>query len=267
MLSIPSPQVHAGKSDSTNAVQRRIDHGVIRVLLLEQDPTLRLAIRRAVSTQKDIHLIDVTNYRELTTDQAAALRPDALILDVETLRISGLDIEIFLSQGLKPALVFLTMHGDFTIKAFELGATDYLLKPFSQERFEKALERIRIYHLHRTETSLNLRKRIAVTDRRRTYLIPPNEIEWVSAAGDYTELHVNGATHLLREPFSTFLARLPSSIFCRIHRSFAVNLTRITGFKALRNQDLLVRLQDKTVLRASRTFSSEFKKIVSQHCA
>jgi len=266
MLSIPFPQVRAENPYSEKALQRRTEGGPIRVLLLDQDPASRFAIRRAVSTQKDIHLIEVTNCREITIDQASALRPDAMILDVETLGVSGLEVEIVVSQSFTPVVVFLTTHSDFTMQALELGAADYLLKPFSQERFAKALERIRIDHLHRTETVSNLRKRIAVTDRRKTHLIHPHDIEWVSAAGDYTELHVKGATHLLREPFSTFLGRLPSDIFCRIHRSFAVNLTRITGFKALRNRDLLVRLQDKTILRASRTFSGEFRKIVSQHC-
>jgi len=266
MLSISRVHAPAKIPCLTATVQHHTEGAPIRVLLLDQDPISRLAIRRAFNAHRGFQLVEVHDCRQMTLDQVTALRPDALLIDVETLGFSGLDVEIFLSQHFKHVVVFLTVSKEFTMQAFELGAADYLLKPFSNERFEKALERIQIHHMHRVENASGLQKRIAVTDRRKTHLIPPNEIEWVSAAGDYTELHVSGATHLLREPFSTFLGRLPSDIFCRIHRSFAVNLTRITGFKTLRNHDLLVRLQDKTILRASRTFSGEFRRSVSQHC-
>jgi two-component system LytT family response regulator len=196
---------------------------------------------------------------------------------------SGFDLARLLCEPVNPIVVFLTAHKDYALQAFDLGATDYLLKPISDDRFEISLNRVRGQFARRRaadrhvemETTRfselhqgrNRSGRIIVTDRKRTNVIEVNAIEWISAAGDYSELHVGGATHLLREPLSVLLSRLPAHLFCRIHRSFVVNLSRVSGFKRLRNQDLLVRLKGRTVLRASRTFSDELRKAITQQCA
>jgi two-component system, LytTR family, response regulator len=184
-----------------------------------------------------------------------------------------------LSQPAKPLVVLLTTQRHYALQAFDLGAADFLVKPIRDDRFAITLSRLREQVSRRwgverpamrqtiSASAVSIYRRITVTDRRRTHVIEANDIEWISAAGDYTELHVHGATHLLREPLSVLLGRLPANVFCRIHRSFVVNLNRVTGFKTLRNQDLLVKLKDKTVLRASRTFSDDLRRALTQQCA
>ena len=256
----------------------------IRLILIDTDPIAASALRARLRRNEDFEILAEASSGEDALTKLRTLQPDAIFVDVEMMESSGFDLARLLCQPVNPLVVFVTTHRDYALQAFDLGATDYLLKPISDDRFEISLNRIRGQFAHRRATDRhvemettrfgepphqrrNLLGRIIVTDRKRTHVIEASEIEWIGAAGDYSELHVHGATHLLREPLSVLLRRLPAHVFCRIHRSFVVNLSRVSGFKTLRNQDLLVRLKDRTVLRASRTFSDELRKAITQQCA
>jgi two-component system, LytTR family, response regulator len=255
----------------------------IRVLLADADPVAISTIRARLWAHPDFEVIAETSSGEDAIQRILSLRPDAVLVDVGILESSGLDVAELLCLPIRPIIVFLTEHAHYAVQAFDLGVADYLLKPIGSDRFGVSLDRVReqVAHRRATESALEARPstmahpplqqrslgRITVSDRKRTHFIEAAEIEWIGAAGDYSELHVLGATHLLREPLSVLLRRLPADVFCRIHRSFVVNLGKVSGFKTLRNQDLLVKLKDKTVLRASRTFSEELKRAVRQHCA
>ncbi|WP_263356744.1 LytR/AlgR family response regulator transcription factor [Acidicapsa ligni] len=255
----------------------------IRVLLADADPVATSTVRSRLRLHPDFDVICETSSGEDAIARIHSLQPDAVFVDVGVLESCGLDVIALLCLPVRPVIVFLTEHAHYAVQAFDLGVADYLLKPIGSDRFEVSLDRVREQVAHRrvTESALETKLstlahphiqqhslgRITVSDRRRTHVIEAIDIEWIGAAGDYTELHVHGATHLLREPLSVLLRRLPADVFCRIHRSFVVNLSKVSGFKTLRNQDLLVKLKDKTVLRASRTFSEELKRAVRQHCA
>lgn len=251
----------------------------IRLVLLDADALSVADIAARLRLHEDFEVVCETTSSADTFEKISVLRPDAILLNVEMLE--SFDMARLLNQPSRPTIVFLTANRDYAFEAFEFGAADYLLKPISSPRLEMCLNRIReqfiLRRLAKREAGraadvFKLRSlrapvpvRIAVTDRRKTRLIEAQEIEWIGAACDYTELHIGDRTFLLREPISVLLGRLPASSFCRIHRSFAVNLNRVTGFVALRNQDLLVKLKDKTVLRASRTFSDGFRRAIIQH--
>jgi len=256
-------------------------HASIRLILIDADPIAVSAVRACLLRHPDFEMLAEASSGEDALTKIRELQPDAILVDVEMMESSGIDLARLLCQPVRPIVVFLTAHSEYALQAFDLGAADYLLKPISDDRFEICLSRIRRQFLHRrwvdrdaaAETAQlddpshhrrSTSARIIVTDRRRTHVIETSEIEWIGAAGDYTELHIRGATFLLREPLFVLLRRLPAHVFCRIHRSFVVNLSRVSGFKALRNQDLLVRLKDRTVLRASRTFSDELRKAITQ---
>jgi two-component system, LytTR family, response regulator len=257
----------------------------IRVLLIDSDPTAIGAVRARLLAHPDFKVIAEASSGADALVKIRALQPDAVLADVGTLEASRLKGADLLSQAVKPLVVFFSAHRHYALEAFELGAADCLVKPIRDDRFEITLNRLR-EHLARRRAverpvaresrawpalsiprSTFLNHRIKVTDRRHTHVVEANEIEWISAAGDYSEIHVRGTTHLLREPLSVLLSRLPVNLFCRIHRSFVVNLNRVAGFKTLRNQDLLVKLKDKTVLRASRTFSDDLRRALTQLCA
>jgi two-component system, LytTR family, response regulator len=246
----------------------------IRLLLIESDPIAMSAVRAKLVAHGDFKIIAETSSGEEALRKICSLRPDAVLVDVATLEASGLNGADLLSLPARPLVVLLTTQRHYALQAFDLGAADFLVKPIRDDRFAITLDRLREQVSHRFAVARpvppsvpSIYRRITVTDRRRTHVFETHDIEWISAAGDYTELHVHGATHLLREPLSVLLGRLPANVFCRIHRSFVVNLSRVSGFKTLRNQDLLVKLKDKTVLRASRTFSDDLRRALTQQCA
>jgi two-component system, LytTR family, response regulator len=255
----------------------------IRLLLIDRDSVERSALRSRLSGRDRFEVIGEASSAEDAVKKTMSLRPDAIFVDVRTMESAGLGVARLLSRPADPIVVFLATHKDYAWQAFDVGAADYLLKPMSDDRFEISLKRIQEQFGRRSSAVSDVvgntavyaqpssyppaaSGRIAITDRKRTHVIETNEIEWIGAAGDYTELHVRGATHLLREPLSVLFGKLPAHVFCRIHRSFVVNLGKVSGFKALRNQDLLVRMKDRTVLRASRTFSHGLKKAIAQEC-
>ena len=252
----------------------------IRVLLLDADPITTSKVRGHLRTHDDFELLVDGSSGDID-GRIAEHQPDVLVVDVDLMESNGCDVAQLMNAAMRPVLVFITAHTSYALRAFDLGAADYLLKPLQEDRFAISLQRIREQLTHRRaargfpsaappsrplpELHPTSPRHITVTNRRRTHMIEPHDIEWIGAAGDYTELHVRGTTHLLREPLSVLLSRLPADAFCRIHRSSVVNLGKVSGLKTLRNQDLLVKLKDKTVLRASRTFSEKLKKAMTQH--
>jgi|GEM_PF-6827538 len=255
----------------------------IRLILIEDDREAKAAIRAHLRGRDSFEVIGDVSSREDVVWKIRTLQPDAIIVGIGTLQSAGVAAKRLFSQPWKPIVVFLATHKHSALEAFDLGAADYLLKPICDDRLKIGLKRIqeqfRLRHATERPPTSGLEAqteqppnpseslgRIAIKDRNRTHLIETTEIEWIGAAGDYAELHVRGATHLLRQPISVLLSRLPNHVFCRIHRSFVVNTSRVSGFKTLRNQDLLVRMKDRTILRASRTFSEELKKAIAQEC-
>ncbi|WP_263356760.1 LytR/AlgR family response regulator transcription factor [Acidicapsa ligni] len=254
----------------------------IRLILIDDEPVARLGVRARLRKHTDFKIVEEASTAEEALEKICRLQPDAIFLDVEILNSSGLDIARILDERpAKPIIVFLTAHRQYALQAFDVEATDYLLKPINDIRFEITLNRIReALALQRAgesdggtlrenaQESYSVRSMsfapIAVPSGKRTRLIEVNDIDWISASGDYTKLHVRGNTHLLREPLSTLLNKLPPNVFYRIHRSSVLNLSRVADFITLRNQDLLVTLKDGTVLRASRTFSEELKRALLQ---
>jgi two-component system LytT family response regulator len=257
----------------------------IRLLLIDSDPISVSALRARLSSHRDFSVVAEASSGSDALKKISLFQPDVVLVDVGTLEASQLNGAELLSEPGKPLVVFLSAHRHYALQAFELGAADCLVKPIRDDRFAITLNRLREQVARRwamerpalrestawptlsIPRSTYLGHRITITDRRRTHVVQSSDIEWISAAGDYTELHVHGTTHLLREPLSVLLDRLPANLFCRIHRSFVVNLNRVSGFKTLRNQDLLVRLKDKTVLRGSRTFSEDLRRALTQQCA
>ncbi len=155
--------------------------------------------------------------------------------------------------------MLLTAHEQFALRAFELRALDYLLKPVDDERFDDALDRAReALTLRRgdlaTATAPRYATRFQVRLGHRLQLIDAHDVDWIEAQGDYAGLHADGRVHLLRESLQRLHARLDPARFARIHRSTMVQLDRVAEMEPLSNRDHLLRLRDGTVLRVSRTY-------------
>jgi two-component system, LytTR family, response regulator len=199
------------------------------------------------------------------------LAPEIVFLDVQMPGMTGFDVLKEVAGERLPIVIFLTAFDSYALRAFEVHAVDYLLKPIDDERFAAAVKRaIRQTSLENAETlESRLRslldqqgpeyaERFAVKTGRRVVFVHAEEIDWIEAAGDYASLHVGKRTHLLRETLHNMEKRLDPTRFLRIHRSTIVASDRIQEMETLPNHEFRVRLLDGTELRASRTYSAAF---------
>ena len=170
--------------------------------------------------------------------------------------------------------IFLTAYDQFALRAFEVHALDYLLKPIDDERFAEALDRARETLAMRRDRSMSSglqallaeqretpshASRFAIRIGNRVAFIAATDIDWIEAMGDYAGLHVGGKVHLLRERLHQLARRLDPAQFMRIHRSTIVRVDRIAEMEALSNRDSLLRLRDGTPLRASRSYGDALR--------
>jgi two-component system LytT family response regulator len=201
--------------------------------------------------------------------------PDLIFLDVQMPEMDGFEMLENLPSDERPAVIFLTAFDQYALRAFDVHAADYLLKPIDDVRFTEAIDRVQrvmqmekdtalgerleslLSDLHAKRPSGNV-QRFAIRNGRRIFFITANE-----AQGDYAALHVNGKTHLLREPLHILERRLDASTFIRIHRSTIVRLDRISEMQALANRDCLLRLKDGTTLRVSRSYSDRLQEALN----
>jgi two-component system LytT family response regulator len=208
------------------------------------------------------------------------LQPDLVFLDVQMPQIGGFDVIETIGVEKMPAVIFVTAYDEFALRAFEINAVDYLLKPFNEERLKKAVLRAK-REIRREEPASEIEnrlrrllkevktepkylKRIPVKSSHGTTLVLTEEIDWISAAGHYLELHAGRETHLIRERLSQIEQRLDPETFVRIHRSIIVNLARIKSLHPLFNGDHLIILQNGQQLNLSRTYHEKLMQLLSR---
>jgi two-component system LytT family response regulator len=198
------------------------------------------------------------------------LKSDLIFLDVQMPKIGGFDVIETIGVKEMPTVIFVTAYDEFALRAFDVNAIDYLLKPFDEERLARAIARAKREikrEMSSSDIEEKLRKllkevktepqylrRIPVKSARGTTLVLTEEIDWITTAGHYLELHTRSKTHLIREKLSQLETRLDPKFFVRIHRSTIVNLDRIKSFHPLFNGDQLIILKDGQELNLSRTY-------------
>jgi two-component system, LytTR family, response regulator len=242
----------------------------INVLVVDDELLGRERIRSLLSEHADIKIVgECVNGRE-AVEAIQNLKPDLVFLDVQMPKIDGFGVVEIIGTENMPAVIFVTAYDEYAIRAFEINAVDYLLKPFDKERFEKAVDRAKREIKTQespTEIRENLRKllkevknepkylkRIPVKSASGTTFVSTEEIDWISAAGHYLELHIGNETHLIREKLSVIETKLDPQIFMRIHRSTIVNLDRIKSLHPMFNGDQLVILKNGRELNLSRNY-------------
>jgi two-component system LytT family response regulator len=243
----------------------------IRTLIVDDEPLARRSLVVMLAGDPAIEVAgECRNGREALARLSEDLL-DLVLLDVQMPGLDGFEVLAQVPPARLPAVVFITAHDRHALRAFEVSAVDYLLKPFTTARFTRAIERakdlVRLGHARQlTERLLAVlgggagralddrppADRLVVRDGERVTLVPVSDIDWIEAEDYYAGIHVGPRVHLLREPLRDLEHRLDPSRFVRVHRSALVNVTRIRELRPLPRGEAEVVLRDGTRLRFSR---------------
>lgn len=231
----------------------------VRVMLADDEQPAREYLASLIAVEPDLELVDqCANGRE-AVDSIRRARPDLLFLDVQMPELDGFEVLAELGDDLPPGVIFVTAFDQHAVRAFEVNALDYLLKPFGPERFRKAVRRAREI-LRSTEdpapTAYRLRElahnppvlspylhRLLLLSTGRIQFRNVSELDWVESEGNYLRLHFGSESHLRRDKLSALEARLDPARFARPHRSFLVNIERIRELRRTINGDYIVVLK------------------------
>ncbi|NTV74400.1 MAG: response regulator transcription factor [Holophaga sp.] len=241
---------------------------MIRSLIVDDEVLARQRLRRLLADHPDLEVAgECSNGLEAVRD-IEALRPDLVFLDIQMPELDGFGVIEEVGPDRMPPTLFVTAYDQFALKAFEVHALDYLLKPFDPERFAAALARVRTWihgsprpslepMLKQVQADRPPPERLLVKEGTRYAFVRPATIQWVEAEDNYVRLHVEGTSHLVRQTMSGMLDKLSPSRFRRIHRSAIVNLDFIRHLEPWTGGDYLVTMKDGSQLTMSRTYRNQ----------
>jgi len=251
----------------------------IRTLIVDDEPLARERIRHLLHKEPDIEIIcECADGR----DAVAAIgkyKPDLVFLDVQMPELDGFSVLDQLDRRAMPAIVFVTAYDRFALRAFEVHALDYLLKPFDSGRFKKALGRVRerIQRQPSAELSRQVsefladlkpgpkqQNRLAIKSGGKVLFLKLDDIDWVGAADNYVNLHVGNESHLHRETMAALEARLPVDKFMRISRSTMVNIERVKELQPMFHGEYTVILRNVTRLTLSRGYREKLNQLLGR---
>jgi two-component system LytT family response regulator len=228
----------------------------IRTLIVDDEPLARSNLSVLLRRDPAIEIICECGSGVEALARIRDQRPELVFLDIQMPECDGFDVLEMLGADLPPVIVFVTAYDQYALRAFEAGALDYLLKPFDNARFQKALDRAKHRLSHALETPQKP-ARLVVKNTGEVSFIKISDIDWVEAADYYASLHVGTRTHLLRRSMRELELELPT--FCRIHRSAMVNVERVRGLKLNQQGEFDVILEDGTTLRLSRRYRQQLQ--------
>src|SRR5205085_11613459 len=230
----------------------------LRVLVVDDEPIAREGLKLLLGRQPEVEsVLEARNGREAIAN-IRGQRPDLALLDVQMPRTDGFAVVNAVGVERMPPIIFVTAHDQYAIRAFEIAAIDYLLKPVTEERFDLAFKRAinrlgGASHEDATRQVLTMLdavakpprrlERFAIRSRQRTTFVPVDEVDWIEAFQNYVRLHVGPTTHLLHVPMNTIETVLDSGRFLRIHRSHIVNLRRIAQLWSIAHGQYVIELQ------------------------
>lgn len=226
----------------------------IRALVVDDEPLARSNLVVLLRRDPDIGFIDECESGAAAIETIRRTTPDLMFLDIQMPECDGFDVLELLGGDVPPAVVFVTAHDEYALRAFEAGALDYLLKPFDDARFNRALNRAKDKLAHYAEHRPQRVERLVIRSVGQVMFLQVGQIDWIEAADYYACLHVGNQTHLLRRPLSELERDLDAEMFCRIHRSIIVNLDRIRGLELKDDGEYEVVLESNVRLRLSRRF-------------
>ena len=258
--------------------------GRIRALIVDDEPLAVDNVRIALAAFPDVEVVGECGSGRAAVEAITRARPDLVFLDVQMPSLDGFGVIEEVGPDAMPHVIFVTAYDEHALRAFEVNAVDYLLKPFDDERFEAcvlhALARVRAARsgeagqtlsrvLDSLPTAMDTRpgeegsphaERILVREGERMRFLHTRDLDWLEAAGNYVRLHAGKERHLIRATLTELSSRLDPRRFVRIHRSTIVNVDRIHEIQPWAGGDYVAVLQDGQQLRVSRTYRDHLLK-------
>ncbi len=251
----------------------------LRVLIVDDEPLARRTLHSLLEKKEDVEIVGETCCGEDALEIIEREKPDLIFLDIQMPEMNGFQLLENIHPDELPEIIFVTAYDEFALKAFEVHAVDYLLKPFDDDRFEKAFGRARAQVMKHQASgakekfmslikswSVNeqirqpAKNRIFIKEHGRISFVQIQEIDWIEASDQYVTVHSDSRTYLLRESMQELEARLPADRFFRIHRSFLVNLESVKELQINKQGDYHAVLRDGSVLKVSRSRRTEFEE-------
>lgn len=241
----------------------------MRVVIVDDEPLARDKLKVFLQRHAELELIGEASDGVEAVAVINRLKPDLVLLDIQMPELDGLEVVSALEQEPLPQIVFITAYDQYAVKAFDLGAVDYLLKPVAPDRFDlaisRALERQREARpdelterlsraLEAMAPSRPRLERFLVKERDRSRFVQLGEIDWIESAGNYLKLHTRNESHLVRATMTEVEARLDPLAFARIHRTTIVNLARVKYLEPWSHGDQRVVLENGERLTLSRRY-------------
>jgi two-component system LytT family response regulator len=247
-----------------------------RVLIVDDEPIARRGVRRFLAKHNDIEIVGEAANGISAVEQINELHPDIVFLDVQMPDLDGFGVieNVETSAGPAPVYVFVTAYDAHALRAFEVHAVDYLLKPYDKERFARALAHAREILDRRGKTnrdleplleSLRTRRpldRFVVKDKKRIFFVPVSNVLWIEAAGNYACIHTAKGSHLLRETLAHLEEKLAPHQFIRVRKSAVVNGASITEIRPMFDGVYDIVLAGGTVVTSSRRYAHKLRALL-----
>jgi two-component system LytT family response regulator len=248
----------------------------VRTLIVDDEPLSRERLRTLLADEADVEVVGECGDGCQAVVAIEELKPDLVFLDVQVPNLDGFRILESVGAERIPAVVFVTAFDHYALRAFDVRAVDYVLKPFGRERLQKALAHARTQITREKSTDISGQlvalleeirpqksylKRIMVKSSGRLYFLRTADIDWVEASGNYVRLHVGPESHLVRETMNALEAKLDPERFIRIHRSTIVNIERIKELQPWFHGDYVVILRDERQLTLSSSYRDKLDEL------
>ena len=252
---------------------------IIRVLIVDDEPLARGVLREMLQSDPDVTIVGECANGKEAVHAIRELAPELLFLDIQMPEMGGFEVLDALEEGQTPHLVFVTAYDQYAVRAFEVHALDYILKPFDRERFQTSWQRAKAQLLRERNGGVEQKilslledlkagtkylERLVIKSSGRIYFLETNEIDWIQAEGNYVSVHTGKKAHLLRETISSLEKQLDPKKFLRIHRSAIVRIDSIKELQPWFHGEYHIILHDGTQLTLSRNYRDRLQEALGK---
>ena len=247
----------------------------LRLLIVDDEPLVRESIRNGLASISDVEVIGECESTSQAIDAISTRQPDLVLLDVRMHDGTGLDVVRRIGAEGMPPVIFITAYEEHAVKAFELNAVDYLLKPFDEDRLHTSIRRARERIVGRVERSFASRlesllqtreqkwtERLAAKNGERIDVIPVESVDWLESANNFVELHCGTKSYLVSETVSNLAGRLDPDRFLRVHRRYIVNLSRLVAIHRMLGGTYEMELRNGIRLATGRQYREAIQRLM-----